>query len=74
MHKNFSSDRKVLEDAIQEMTKINPPEGQLWVDFSQSGPPSVLVKPDANDWSSRMQMCGQVECNYPAEFPTLKRM
>lgn len=33
MHKNFSSDRKVLEDAIQEMTKINPPEGQLWVDF-----------------------------------------
>ncbi|MGK9419383.1 hypothetical protein ACSSUR_25025 [Pseudomonas cedrina] len=35
MHKNFSSDRKVLEDAIHEMTKIHPPEGQLWVDFSR---------------------------------------
>jgi hypothetical protein len=32
MHKNLSSDRKVLADAIHEMTKINPPEGQLWVD------------------------------------------
>jgi hypothetical protein len=36
MHKNFSSDRKVLEDAIHEMTKIDPPEGQLWVDFGPS--------------------------------------
>lgn len=40
-------------------------ERLLLADFCQLGPPSVLVKPDANDWSSRMQMCGQVECNYP---------
>ena len=25
----------------------------------------MLVKSDANDWSSRMHMGGQVECNYP---------
>ncbi|MFU2325016.1 hypothetical protein [Pseudomonas sp. NFX98] len=28
--------------------------------FCRSRPPSVLVKSDANDWSSRMQMGGQV--------------
>ena len=33
-------------------------------DLSQSGPPSVLVKSDANDWSSQMQMSGQVECKW----------
>ncbi len=28
--------------------------------FCRSRPPSVLVKSDANDWSSRKQMGGQV--------------
>ena len=32
-----------------------------WVDFCQSGPPSVLVKSDANDLPSRIQMSGQVQ-------------
>lgn len=44
MHKNFSSDRKVLEDAIQEMTKINPPEGQLWVDSCRWRPAAIGQK------------------------------
>lgn len=35
-----------------------------WVDFCQSGPPSVLVKSDANDLPSRMQMSGQVQCRW----------
>ena len=37
---------------------------QLWVVFCQSGPPSVLVKSDANDLPSRMQMSGQVQCKW----------
>lgn len=33
---------------------------QLWVELSRSCPQIVLVKSDANDWSGRMQMGGQV--------------
>lgn len=36
----------------------------IWVDFCQSGPASVLVKSDANDLPSRMQMSGQVQCKW----------
>ena len=33
---------------------------QILAVFCRSWPPNVLVKSDANDWSSRMQMGGQV--------------
>ena len=33
---------------------------QKWVDLCRSYPRIVLVKSDANDWSGRMQMGGQV--------------
>jgi hypothetical protein len=36
MHKRISPDRKEIGDAIHEVTKINPPEGLLWVDFCHS--------------------------------------
>lgn len=35
-------------------------EGPLLAVFCRSRPLSALVKSDANDWSSRMQMGGQV--------------
>jgi hypothetical protein len=44
MHKNFSSDRKVLEDAIHEVTKIYPPEGQLWVDSVEKVSHGLRIK------------------------------
>ncbi|HHK4639471.1 TPA: hypothetical protein ACQTZE_004059, partial [Pseudomonas aeruginosa] len=39
--------------------------------FCRSKPPSVLVKSDANDWSSRLQMGGQVHAttHNPFEIP-----
>lgn len=36
MHKRISPDRKEIGDAIHEVTKINPPEGLLWVGCSPS--------------------------------------
>jgi hypothetical protein len=35
-------------------------QSQLLADFRRSGSASGLVKSNANDWSSRMQMGGQV--------------
>lgn len=63
MHKNFSSDRKVLEDAIHEVTKIYPPEGQLWV--------FLAGHVDGSYWSNPMQMTGQVECKWVGKFVQL---
>ena len=45
-----------------------------WVDFCQSGPPSVLVKSDANNWSSRMQMSGQVQCKWVVRWSVITQL
>ena len=52
------SDREVLEDAIHEVTKIYPPEGQLWVDYgprdrqrsAKSGVRSTTFQPKSGNF------------------------
>jgi hypothetical protein len=51
-----------------------------WVDFCQSGATQCagqirckrLVKSNANEWASAMQMGGQVECNYQSNTEPLR--